>query len=516
MEKRADKTPEPACLSCCRASMQPSGIDPCIRGFDCCTLQMTIQEMRSCCKNRVAIGKLEVKRQMRDHPKVRSISLLLLLFFGSAILLLGKPSGPDTKLTGAFGESTCLECHSSHKLNEGRVLGGSLEIEGIPEKYEAGKGYILTIQISHPGQSCWGFEFSARSSDQGTQANRLNPIDSNTQVKEDSGVLYVMHTRIGTKIGTPDRASFSFEWVAPPASAGMILFNASGNAANGNNEPTGDYIYTASAFSVPAAGTTEVTEHRVKPIKSAAAQRLNETSILMNLPVPVDLAKGSIEIHVQHRFFQSIEDSSPGSAFGIDSGANINLGINYSLTKSFSAGISRTREDQLVSLTAAQEIHTQRESPWKMSLLGGVAGKSNFERNYSPFLQLATSFDYKMLRLNLVPTVIFNSRDETLVTQPGPQAVNPDDNNTFALGIGADFALNRRFSIVGEYTPRLAGFGGFFGEHQQLGGGVAIRTWGHVFSILVSRSRNFSPVRYAVDADFDSVCFGFNIYRRIR
>jgi hypothetical protein len=453
---------------------------------------------------------------MRAQRKPRRSLLFSLLFFGSGILLLGKSSGPDAKLTGSFGESTCVQCHTSHKLNEGRSLGGSFEIKGIPEKYEEGKAYTLTAQISHPGQSRWGFELSARSLDQGTQANRLAPIDSSTQVKEDGGVLYVMHTRIGTKMGTLDRTSFSFEWVAPAASAGMILFNASGNAANGNSEPTGDYVYTAGAFSVPAVRATDVTEHKVRPIRVAAGGRLNETSILMNLPMPADLDKGSIEIHVQHRFFQSIEDSSPGSAYGIDSGANINLGINYSLTKSLSAGISRTREDQLVSLTATQEIHTQRESPWKMALYGGVAGKNNFERNYSPFFQLATSFDYKMLRLNLVPTVVFNSRDETLSTQPGPQAVNPDSNNTFALGIGADFALNRRFSILGEYAPRLAGFGGFFGEHKQLAGGVAVRTWGHVFTFLVSRSRNFSPVRYSVDADFNAVCFGFNIYRRLR
>jgi hypothetical protein len=453
---------------------------------------------------------------MRIHQYLRTLFLFSLLIFCFSIYVSAKSSGPDTKLTGAPGESTCLQCHTSHKLNEGRSLGGSFEIMGIPERYEAGKAYILILQISHPKQSRWGFELSARSADGGAQANRLTPVDPNTQVKEESGVLYVMHTRVGTRKGSVDRASFSFEWVAPEASAGMILFNAAGNAANGNDEPTGDYIYTASGFSVSAVGTTEMKGQTVKPVKGTTGGRLRETPVLINLPVPVDLDKGSIEIHIQHRFFQSIEDSDPGSGFGIDSGANINLGINYSLTKSFSAGISRTREDQLVSLTATQELHTNKESPWKMSLYGGVAGKNNFERNYSPFLQLATTLDYRMLRLDLTPTMVFNSRDETLASQPGPQAVNPDENNTFALGIGVDLALNRRFSLLGEYAPRLAGFGGFFGENRQLGGGVAVRTRGHVFSILVSRSRNFSPVRYAANADFDGVCFGFNIYRRIR
>jgi hypothetical protein len=430
--------------------------------------------------------------------------------------LWGKSSGPDPKLTGGFGESTCIQCHSSHKINEGRLQGGSLEIAGIPEKYEAGKSYTLTMQIAHPGQSRWGFQLSARSARDGAQAARLIPADANTQVKEENEISYITHTRAGTRAGTFDRAVFSFTWVAPEAAAGMILFNAAGNAANGNNEPTGDFIYTAGGFSIPAAGMTEISGKALKATPAAMGPRLHETPILLNLPTPVDLDRGNIEINIQHRFFQSLADSSAGTTFGIDSGANINLGVNYALTNRLSAGISRTREDQLISLMATYEIHTKSSSLWKMSLHGGVAGKRNFHENYSPFLQLPTVLDYRRFRFNLTPTMIFNSRDETLAQFPGPDAINLDQNNTFSLGTGIDFALTRRVSLLGEYVPRLAGFGGFFGRHDQAAGGVAIRTWGHVFTVLVSRSRSFTPVRYATDADFDGVSIGFNIYRRLK
>jgi len=418
-------------------------------------------------------------------------------------------------LTGGFGESTCLQCHSNHQLNEGRSLGGKFEIEGIPDEYEAGKDYRLTMLIAHPGQSRWGVELSVRSANKGEQAGRLIAADSITEVKEEGGVSYITLTDAGASVRNPDRQRVSFVWVAPEASAGMILFNAAGNAANGNDEPAGDYIYMAGGFSRQSSGNSQIKEVKAEEVISKTDRRLRESPVLLSLPTPVDLDRNNIEIHIQHRFFQALEDSIPGNAFGIDSGANINIGLNYALTNRLSAGISRTREDQLISLTATQEIHTKSESWWKMSLYGGVAGKRNFEEHYSPFLQLATVLDYKALRLNLTPTVVFNSRDESLASQPGPDAVNPDSNNTFSLGIGADVALHRRFSLMGEYVPRLAGFGGFFGKHSQLGGGVAIRTWGHVFTVLVSTSRNFSPTKYAVDADFDDVSIGFNIYRRI-
>jgi hypothetical protein len=95
------------------------------------------------------------------------------MFFGALVMLSGKSSRPGVMLTGGFGESTCGQCHSSHRLNEGRPLGGTFEIEGIPDEYEAGKSYRLTIVIAHPGQSRWGFELSARSARQGDQAGRL-------------------------------------------------------------------------------------------------------------------------------------------------------------------------------------------------------------------------------------------------------------------------------------------------------------------------------------------------------
>ena len=58
---------------------------------------------------------------------MRSSSLAALL--GIAILplgglLLGFSKGPLPGLSGGFQESTCVSCHNSFSLNEGRGLGG--------------------------------------------------------------------------------------------------------------------------------------------------------------------------------------------------------------------------------------------------------------------------------------------------------------------------------------------------------------------------------------------------------
>ena len=453
-----------------------------------------------------------------------TLLLMPAVFLGMAPAVLGYSHGPLPKLTAGFSEQTCLMCHSGHQLNEGRALGGVFQIDGVPTTYASGQSYSIKILIGQLKQKRWGFELSARFADSGKQAGRVVPADNLTQVKEDGGIQYIEHTAEGTRAGLANGlAEFRFNWVAPDPSSGTVLFNAAGNAADNSNDPTGDFVYTAGAWSGgsdnPTSGVTaQATAAGARPEPNRErkwGERINDASKVVNLPAPVPLRKGAFEIHIQHRFVESLPDSSPGDAFGIDSGANINLGLNYAVTDRFSFGVSRARFDQVIAWTGTYEIQTRPESFWKMSLLGGVEGQRNFQRQYSPYIQLATRFDYRGLRLYVVPTAVFHSRNQALVEQSPENAINGDSSNTFSLGLGGDIALDPRFSIIGEIVPRLAGFGGF-GEHRPtVSGGFEIRTWGHVFSILVSTSRDFTPAKYAVNPEYKDVSLGFNIYRRI-
>ncbi len=453
---------------------------------------------------------------------VKPLFLFVFLSLSTATALLGYSSGPLPRLTAGFRENTCRQCHNSYRLNEGRTLGGFFEIQGVPKTYQQGVVYPVTVIIAQPGQSRWGFELSVRHVRTGQQAGRLAPVDLMTQVKEAGGIQYIEHTVAGTRDGTADGpVEFHFNWTAPDPAQGAVFFNASGNAADASMNPYGDYIYTAGAYSGVTAAALNVQVAKPSRSEGGEGERLSETSKLVDLPNPVDLNKGSVEVHIQHRFLQSLSDSAPGNAFGIDFGANINLGVNYALTDRLSFGVSRARIvrntiDGVVAFTGTYELQTRPGSFWKMSLLAGVEGLGNFERQYSPYLQLATSFDYRRLRLHAVPTMVFNSRDDTSVRTSTVPAINPGSDQTFSLGLGADVALNRRLSLIGEIVPRLEGFGGFKSRRPQFGGGLEIRTAAHVFTIQASTSRDFGPSYYAVNAENSSVSLGFNIYRRIR
>jgi len=444
------------------------------------------------------------------------------------LALLAYSSGPLPQLTGGFNEQTCVRCHTSFSLNEGRLRGGDLHLAGVPKTFSAGETYLIAVIIAHPGQSRWGFELSVRHVSTGVQAGQIVTADDMTQVKEAGGIQYVEHTSAGTRKGVADGpVEFRFKWIAPDPKDGPVFFNAVGNAANSSGDPKGDYIYTAGAYS----GSESVTAQPVLTPQEAKKplERVNTATRLLHLPSPKGLPKGSLIFTVQHRFVGEIGGPEPalralpGNAFGLDLGANINLELLYAPTRRLSLGVSRARYawadpsfvTGIITYSGTYTIHDVEKSFWKMGAVAGIEGQENFRQQYSPFLQLSSSFDYKRLRTFIVPTMIFNSRDDKTLETLGPIAINPDDDHTFSLGVGMDLALNSRVSLAGEYVPRLAGFGGFGRKRPTVAAGVNLQTWRHVFTVMVSRSRDFTPARYAVNADGDWA-LGFNIYRRIR
>ena len=72
--------------------------------------------------------------------------------------LLAFSSGPLPRFTGGSQEETCVSCHNSFPLNEGRTRGGDFNISGVPESYRGGESYPITVLIGQPDQSRWGFQ----------------------------------------------------------------------------------------------------------------------------------------------------------------------------------------------------------------------------------------------------------------------------------------------------------------------------------------------------------------------
>jgi hypothetical protein len=157
----------------------------------------------------------------------------------------GYPTGPDPAVTGGFGERTCAGagCHGTYELNEGRKAKlGDVLIEGLPQQYEPGKTYPVKLVISHTqDRRHWGFQLAARVTSSGAQAGELKAADSAIQILTEKGIQYIEHTDKAITSNT-----FQFSWTAPGAAVGDVVLHASGNAADGDGSPEGDYIYSTS------------------------------------------------------------------------------------------------------------------------------------------------------------------------------------------------------------------------------------------------------------------------------
>jgi hypothetical protein len=165
-------------------------------------------------------------------------SLAFALLFILPSIALAYSSGPPNGVTGAPGEGTCVNCHTSFPLNSGD---GQFSIEG-PETFDPGQTYMISVHISDPGQLRWGFELTPM--DQGS-VTLTDP--TNTQMQMVGAATYVKHTFTGTHDNTPDGpTAWSFDWTAPAVAPEQVFFFAAGNASNSSDDPTGDYIYTAS------------------------------------------------------------------------------------------------------------------------------------------------------------------------------------------------------------------------------------------------------------------------------
>lgn len=161
------------------------------------------------------------------------------------------PTGPDPAVTGGFGERTCagIGCHGTYELNEGRkAMLGDIVIEGLPKQYEPGKTYPVKLMISHTqDRRHWGFQLAARVKASGAQAGELKPANGTTQILTEKGIQYIEHTEDGIQSNT-----FEFNWTAPASPVGEVVMHASGNAADGDVSPEGDYIYSTSVDVSPA------------------------------------------------------------------------------------------------------------------------------------------------------------------------------------------------------------------------------------------------------------------------
>ncbi|MCF6155430.1 MAG: hypothetical protein E3K36_09290 [Candidatus Brocadia sp.] len=154
--------------------------------------------------------------------------------------------GPPAYRTGApndIGTCNAIGCHNSFELNSGSAV---FSING-PDTYRPGKFIKIEISFTESIGKLHGFEMTALDANN-NRVGKFKKINKNTQIirpndsrglAEEDKRKYVEHTFAGTK-----KKKWKVKWKAPADTTDPITFYAAGNEANGNGNPSGDFIYT--------------------------------------------------------------------------------------------------------------------------------------------------------------------------------------------------------------------------------------------------------------------------------
>ena len=149
--------------------------------------------------------------------------------------------------TGAPGESTCSSCHNGGSAASSDIIMTAVPAFSNGTGFYADSVYQITISMYATGFTRYGFDAQFLNASN-TQAGTLKVAGSGVKFSTLGTRRHAVHSAVmSAASGT---AAFTFTWQAP--STGDANLYAIGNAVNGNNATSGDFVIPTKVFSLTA------------------------------------------------------------------------------------------------------------------------------------------------------------------------------------------------------------------------------------------------------------------------
>lgn len=229
---------------------------------------------------------------------------------------------------------------------------------------------------------------------------------------------------------------------------------------------------------------------------------------LINLPTTLRVPRHKSAFRVTHRFARPLGSGDFGSLvedfFGFDSGAQIGLEYRFGLFRGTQIGIHRT-SDRTIEFFGQYDLVAQSETrPFGAAVFATIDGTNNFRDDRTPAIGLIVSYQFGdngaiyATPMYVNNTNLFDDLDE--------------DNDTVLIGLGARLRIRPTVYLVGEYTPRVAGYD----PRVNLGSiGIEKRVGGHAFQLNFSNGFGTTMGQIARGGvENDDWFIGFNISRK--
>ncbi len=235
---------------------------------------------------------------------------------------------------------------------------------------------------------------------------------------------------------------------------------------------------------------------------------------LIGMETTEQVSAKNLNVTIMHSFGIATERTLQ-NFFGLDIGPNVRLGIDYGITDSWSVGIGRMTDRKVVDLRSKLSLIQETKDgsvPLSMSLKGDI-GLTTLENNRP----VSDDLNY-LLSLPIAKKV-----SENLSLQAAPMfahfnrvnGISETENNLFAIGLGGEYRISRRYALIAEYYPVLGDRNPDTKNAFALG--LNIETGGHVFQLFFASS-SWHTEQYVIaqnDQEFwaGDFRFGFNVNR---
>jgi hypothetical protein len=241
-----------------------------------------------------------------------------------------------------------------------------------------------------------------------------------------------------------------------------------------------------------------------------------ESALLIdNQTVIVPSAK-TLEFDMNHRF--GVIENGASDFFGIYApGANIRLGLTYSLIENLSIGIGYAKLNTYLDFSAKYAIFKQKRDwsmPISLTYFGNVAIDTRDANNFDKEVHRMSYFN------ELIIAVRVNKKLSLQVT-PSFSHFNAVDslmsNDIIGVGLSGRYKFSSQSSLIFDFNQQVTSHDDIVDVEPGIGLGLEVSTSAHAFQIFVSTFQGILPQHNMVFSEnkFDEtgILIGFNITR---
>jgi hypothetical protein len=231
--------------------------------------------------------------------------------------------------------------------------------------------------------------------------------------------------------------------------------------------------------------------------------------VVVNIPTTLRLPRHKGSFRLTHRFAGNLRSGTfsqqASNLFGIDQGAVIGFEYRFAVMRRLHAAAYRSGFDKTIQLYGKYDaLRQQRSFPVSLSGLASVEGVDNFQEQYAPAFGVAVSREVAdRLAVYAAPIWVNNSAG-TLGSTGGRR-------NTLYLGLAARARVSSAVYLVGEVTPRAAGYAP---SDAGYGFGIEKRVGAHVFQLTFTNTFATTFGQLARGGSPGSLYLGLNLARK--